>query len=134
MKKRIFSCIGIAIVAISGYVFMWNGFSNIERINVQTFDSSTESYGEAKVITDDATLKKVTKFLNQANREKDVLYEMEHREDYRITVHYEDGALDSFLAWNHEGLNVFLIWPAESDVLRVTQKNQRTAFLEILNE
>lgn len=134
MKKWVFAGIGIAIMVISAYVFLWNGFSNIERITVRTYDSNTDTYGETKIITDDATIKKFTKILNRANRETDVHYEMDQREDYKITVNYEDGASDSFLAWNHDGLNVFLIWPAENDVLRVANKNHRTDFLKILND
>ena len=133
MKKWLLALIGIAVVVLSGYAFFSNGFSNIESVKIQTFDSSTDEYGEAKIITDEATLKKVTKFLNRANHEKDVHYEMDQREDYKITVYYENGMSDGFLAWNHPGLNVFLVWPAENSVLRVANKNHRTELLEILN-
>lgn len=133
MKKWLLAMIGIAVVALSGYAFLSNGFSDIESIKVQTFDSSTNEYDERKIITDEATIKKFTKMLNRANREKDVHYEMDRREDYKITVYYENGMSDGFLAWNHPGLNIFLIWPAESDVLRVADKSHRTELLEMLN-
>ncbi|MBB5180224.1 hypothetical protein HNQ44_001652 [Planomicrobium koreense] len=134
MKKWLIALIGIAVVVLSGYAFLSNGFSNIENIKVQTYDSSTDEYGEAKIITDEATLKKVTKFLNRANRETNVHYEMSRREDYKIAVYYENGMSDNFYAWNHPGLNVFLKWPAESGVLRVENKSHRTELLEILND
>lgn len=134
MNKWLLAMIGIAVVALSGYAFLSNGFSNIERVNVQTYDSSTDEYGEAKIITDKATVKKVTKFLNRANRETNVQYEMSRREDYKITVYYENGKSDLFYAWNHPGLNVFLIWPAETDVLRVENQRHHTEFLKILND
>ncbi|MGB6407293.1 MAG: hypothetical protein WBF39_07435, partial [Planococcus donghaensis] len=134
MKKWLLALIGIAVMVLSGYAFLSNGFSNIESIKVQVFNSSTGEYEEAKIITDEATLKKVTKFLNRANRETNVHYEMSRHEDYKVTVYYENGMSDNFYAWNHPGLNVFLVWPAESGVLRVENKSHRTELLEILND
>ena len=119
MKKWVLAVIGIAIVGLSGYVFLSNGFSDIKSVKVHTYDSSIDEYVEEKIITDKATVKKVTKFLNRANRETNVHYEMSRREDYKITVYYENGMSDGFLAWNHPGLNVFLVWSAENSVLRV---------------
>ncbi len=134
MKKWVLAGVGIALLIISAYTFLWNGFSNIDRIAVQAYDRNLDSYGEVKVITDDATIINFTKMLNRADLETNVHYEMDIREDYAITVYYEDGRTDSFMAWNHEGLNIFLVWPSESGVLRVTQKDHRTDFLNILND
>lgn len=133
MKKWVLLLIGIVIVISSGYAILSNGFSNIEGIKVQKFDRGTNDFNEGKVIKDSSTIKTFTKLLNRANHEKNVNYEMEKREDYKVTVIYENGTNDGFLVWNHEGLNVFVIRPSKNDVLRIKNENHRKEFLEILN-
>lgn len=132
MIKWVLLVIGIVIVISSGYAILSNGFSNIESIKVQKFDKDKNDFNEGKIIKDNSTIKNLTKMLNRANHEKNVNYEMVEREDYKITVIYENGTTDGFLVWNHEGLNVFLMRPSKSDVLRIKNEVHIKGVLEIL--
>ena len=57
MKRKVLIFIGIAIVFMSGYAILSNGFNNINRIEVQGFGRETNELIEEKVITDSSTIK-----------------------------------------------------------------------------
>lgn len=133
MKRKILVFIGIAIVFMSGYAILSNGFYNIDSIEVQSFDRETNELIEEKVITDNPTIKNFTRILNRANRDNNAGYEMSRREDYRISVLYENGEIDEFLVWNQEGVNIFLPRITANDVFRIENKRHIKEFLEIID-
>jgi hypothetical protein len=133
MKKWILIFIGIMIVIISGYAIFSNGFSNIESIEVQKFDRSSNEYNEVKVIKDSTSLKTFTKILNRANREGNAFYEMAHHDDFKVTINYEDDSTEELLVWKEFGGNTtFIVRPIKHDVFRIENENRRKEFLEIL--
>lgn len=133
MKRKILFFIGIAIVFMSGYAILSNGFYNIDSIEVQSFDRETNELIEEKVITDNPTIKNFTRILNRANRDNNAGYEMSRREDYRISVLYENGEIDEFLVWDQEGVNIFLPRITANDVFRIENKRHIKEFLEIID-
>lgn len=133
MKRKILFFIGIAIVFMSGYAILSNGFSNIDSIEVQSFDRETNELIEERVITDNPTIKNFTRILNRADRDNNAGYEMSRREDYRISILYETGDIDEFLVWDQEGVNIFLPRITANDVFRIENKQHIKEFLEIID-
>lgn len=132
MKRKILIFIGIAIVFMSGYAILSNGFYNIKSIEVQSFDRETHELIEEKVITDIPTIKNFTRILNRASRDNNVGYEMSREKDYRITVLYENGETDKFSVWYQTNGTFFIPRTTANDVFRIENKRHIKEFLEIL--
>lgn len=133
MKKRAFILMGIVLSLLSSYAIFSNGFYHIERIEVKSYDRTTNELIDEKSITDDAMIKEFEGILNRANRQDNTGYEMSRPEDYQITVLYEDGNTDGFLVWNQVGVNLFLQRTTENDVFRIKNERHIKEFLEILD-
>lgn len=133
MKKRAFIFVGIVLSVLSSYAIFSNGFYHIERIEVKSYDRSTNVLVGEKSITDDAVVKEFKRILNRANRQNNTGYEMSRPEDYLITVLYENGNTDEFLVWNQVYVNLFLPRTTENDVFRIENERHIKEFLQVLD-
>ncbi|MDF2556327.1 MAG: hypothetical protein K0R71_155 [Bacillales bacterium] len=134
MKKWILIFIGIVIAIIIVNLNLSNGFSNIDSIKVQKYDESSNEYNDGKVIKDSNSIKNFTKTLNRANQEKNAFYSTAHRDDFKVTITYEDDTTEVLFVWKDFGGNTtFIVRPTKHDVFRVKNENHRKAFLKILN-
>ena len=130
MMKWLLLFIGLVIAIISVYAIFSNGFSNIKSLKVQEFDRGSNKYNKGKVIKDSSSLKIFTKILNRANHETNAHYEMAFKEDFKVTITYEDDTKEDLFVWKNSG---FIIRYPKNDVFRIKNESQRKEFLKVLN-
>lgn len=132
MKKWFVIILTLSVLVFCGYVFFYNGISNIERIEIEKYNHKTETYDQEKIITDQTSIKTFTKSLNRARHEKNTIYEMANHEDYLVTVTYEDGATDEFKVWESSGRYTHIIRAGESDNFKINGDKNREKLIKLL--
>ncbi|MBK3495082.1 hypothetical protein JFL43_09475 [Viridibacillus sp. YIM B01967] len=133
MKKWFLLLIGIVVIIIGVFLILSNGFSNTESIKVQKLDRETNQFDEGIIIRDSSKLKTFKKILNGANHERNISYEMAYREDFRVTLTFEDDTTDVLNVWKKSGDSTFIILYTKNEAFRIKNESHQKEFLEILN-
>jgi uncharacterized protein YxeA len=134
MKRWILILLSLSILIFCGYVYFYNGISNIERMEIQPYNHKSETYEKEEVVTDKTSIKTFTKILNRARHETRTHYEMAAHNDCRVTVTYGDGSTDEFLVWKNSGRYTHIIRAGRSDSFKISDKGSRKELLKLIDQ
>ncbi|GGE70426.1 hypothetical protein [Priestia taiwanensis] len=134
MRRWVFICMGVVVIAISCYILFSRAFSHIEYVSVEKYAKETQSFMESMTVDNATSLGKIKDILNSARHESPATYEMAHQEDYQLTITYEDGTTDKLVVWAEVGDSILLLRPEKQDAFRINRKSHQEAFLRIMNE
>ncbi|MGR3762813.1 hypothetical protein [Rossellomorea sp. NS-SX7] len=133
MKRWVLILLVLSVLIFSGYVYFYNGISNIERMTIQTYNHKMETFDKGKLVTDGSSIKTFTRILNRARHETNTIYEMAEHEDYFVTVTYESGGTDEFRVWGSSGRYTHIIRSGNDDSFKISNKGSRKELLNILD-
>lgn len=125
------------IIVFIGIFWFPNGssnddFSNITKIEYQKYNHSKEDYSKITVIEDNDTISQLADTFNKANH-RSIQYKKVYRENYKLTLFYEDDTTEILRIWKSFGKDYDLL---ESDIregiYEIKNNKSREALRKIL--
>lgn len=101
MKKSVIAAT-VLFFGLAGMIFASDTFTNIEKLSVQHLSEETNQYSTKTYITDDSSLEKIQKILNDAPY-KNKQSEMAQQANVKLTISYENGKQEKIYLWEESG-------------------------------
>jgi hypothetical protein len=131
MTRWILILLMISILIFSGFVFFYNGISDLERLKIQQYNHKTESYEKGKVVSEKSSIKTFRRILNRARHETRTRYKMAYPDDCN-TVTYQDQSKDTFLVWKSSGRYTHIIRTGRNDSFKISDEGNRRELMKLL--
>jgi hypothetical protein len=120
VKKGIFVLLVLIFAGIVGYNILYNGFSDIKTITIQTYE---EPFEQGKVTTDQEKIDEITGILNRADHISGVEYKIGGKPKYKILLTFADKRTETMDILENFDLDTTLLISDKGDYYKISQKN-----------